>query len=63
MELFKLSSFLVLENVQKCCLLWILSFQLTFFHLNLYFVKDKCHGNCHMHEETIERLGLVVPVK
>lgn len=35
----------------------------TLFYINLYFVKDKCHGNCHMHEETIKPLGLVVSIK
>lgn len=31
------------------------------FYLNLYVVKQKCDGNCHVHKETIP-LGLVTPV-
>lgn len=39
----------------------IFFFSYIFFHPDLYFVKRKCHGNCHEHKETIP-LGLAKPI-
>lgn len=70
LQLSKLSPFLVLKCLQKCCLPWIFYFYFFLaayyicFYLNLSFsflFNEKCHGNCHKHKETIP-LGLTIPI-